>query len=45
MFMNISIVLLIIKKPVDNLKAEDFFRNLKNKCPSYEELEQTKRIN
>ena len=29
------------KKPVDNLKKEDFFSKLKNKCPDDEELERT----
>ena len=27
------------QKPVDNLKKEDFFRKLKNKCPGDEEIE------
>ena len=29
------------QKPVDNLKKEDFFSKLKNKCPDYEEIERT----
>ena len=29
------------KKPVDNLKKEDFFSKLKNKCPDDEEIERT----
>ena len=32
------------KKPVDNLKKEDFFSKLKNKCPDDEEIERTKEI-
>ena len=32
------------KKPVDNLKKEDFFSKLKNECPDNEEIEQTKEI-
>ena len=32
------------KKPVDNLKKEDFFSKLKNKCPYDEEKERTKEI-
>ena len=32
------------QKPVHNLKKEDFFSNLKNKCPDDEEIEQTKEI-
>ena len=30
------------QKPVDNLRKEDFFGELENKCP--EEIERTKRI-
>ena len=30
------------QKPVDNLKKEDFFNKLKNKCPDNEEIEKTK---
>ena len=30
------------QKPVDNLKKEDIFSNLKNKCPDDEEIERTK---
>ena len=30
------------QKPVDNLKNEDFFSKLKNKCPDNEEIEQLK---
>ena len=30
------------QKPVDNLKKEDFFSKLKNKCPDKEEIERTK---
>ena len=29
------------QKPVDNLKKEDFFSKLKNKCPDDEEIERT----
>ena len=29
------------QKPVDNLKKEDFFSSLKNKCPDDEEIERT----
>ena len=32
------------KNPVDNLKKEDFFSKLKNKCPDDEEIERTKEI-
>ena len=32
------------QKPVDNLKTEDFFRELKNKCPDDEQTERTKEI-
>ena len=32
------------QKPVDNLKKEDFFSKLKNKCPDDEEIERTKGI-
>ena len=32
------------KKPYDNLKKEDFFSKLKNKCPDDEEIERTKEI-
>ena len=32
------------QKSVDNLKKEDFFSNLKNKCPDDEEIERTKEI-
>ena len=32
------------KIPVDNLKKEDFFSKLKNKCPDDEEIERTKDI-
>ena len=32
------------QKPVDNLKKEDFFSKLKNKCPDGEEIERTKEI-
>ena len=32
------------QKPVDNLKKEDFFSKLKNKCPDDEEKERTKEI-
>ena len=32
------------QKPVDNFKKEDFFSNLKNKCPDDEEIERTKKI-
>ena len=32
------------KKPVDNLKKEDFFSKLKNKCPDDDEIERTKEI-
>ena len=32
------------KKPVDNLKKEDFFSKLKNKCPDDDEVEKTKEI-
>ena len=32
------------QKPVDNFKKEDFFSNLKNKCPDDEEIERTKDI-
>ena len=30
------------QKPVDNSKKEDFFSNLKNKCPDDEEIDRTK---
>ena len=32
------------QKPVDNLKKEDFFSKLKNKCPDDEEIQRTKDI-
>ena len=32
------------QKPVNNLKKEDFFSKLKNKCPDDEEIERTKEI-
>ena len=32
------------QKPVDNLKKEDFFSKIKNKCPDDEEIEKTKYI-
>ena len=32
------------KKPVHNLKKEDFFSKLKNKCPDNEEIQRTKEI-
>ena len=32
------------KKPVDNLKTEDFFSKLKNECPSCDEMQGTKEI-
>ena len=32
------------EKPVDNLKKEDFFSKLKNKCPDDEEIQRTKDI-
>ena len=32
------------KKPVDNLKNEDFFSKLTNECPDDEEIERTKEI-
>ena len=32
------------QEPVDNLKKEDFFSKLKNKCPDDEEIERTKDI-
>ena len=32
------------QKPVDNLKKEDFFNKMKNKCPDDEETERTKVI-
>ena len=32
------------QKPVDNLKIEDFFSKLKNKCPDDEEIERTKQL-
>ena len=32
------------QKPVDNLKKEDFFSKLKDKCPDDEEIERTKEI-
>ena len=32
------------QKPVDNLKKEDFFSKLKNKCPDDDEIERTKEI-
>ena len=32
------------QKPVDNLKKEDFFSNLKSKCPDDEEIKRTKEI-
>ena len=32
------------QKPVDNLKKEDFFSKIKNKCPDDEEIERTKEI-
>ena len=33
------------QKPVDNLKKEDFFSKLKNKCPDDEEIQRTMDIN
>ena len=33
------------RKPVGNLKSEDSFSKLKNKCPSDERIERTKEIN
>ena len=35
---------MIFKKPVNNLKKEDFFSKLKNKSPDYEEIQRTKEI-
>ena len=32
------------KKPFNTLKKEDFFRNLKTKCPEDDEIERTKKI-
>ena len=32
------------QKPIDNLKEEDFFSKLKNKCPDDEEIERTEEI-
>ena len=32
------------QKPVDNLKEEDFFSKLKNKCPDDEEVERTEQV-
>ena len=32
------------KKPVDNLRKEDIFSKLKNKCPDDEEIQRTKKI-
>ena len=32
------------QKPVDNLKKEDFFTKLKNKCPDDDEIERTREI-
>ena len=32
------------QKPIDNLKKEDFFSKLKNKCPDDEKIERTKEI-
>ena len=32
------------KKPVDNLKKEDFLSKLKNKCPTDDEISRTKKI-
>ena len=32
------------QKPVDNLKKEDFFSKLENKCPDDEEIQRTKGI-
>ena len=32
------------KKPVDNMKKEDFFSKLKNQCPDDDEIERTKEI-
>ena len=32
------------QKPVHSLKKEDFFSMLKNKCPSDEETERTKKL-
>ena len=34
----------VYQKPVDNLKKEDFFSKLKNKCPDDEKMERTKEI-
>ena len=42
--MNISIVLMIIKKPVSNFKKEDFFSKLKKNYPDVEEIARTKEI-
>ena len=32
------------QKPVNNLKKEDFFSKLNNKCPDDEEIERTKKL-
>ena len=32
------------RKPVDNLRKEDFFSKLKNKCPDDDEIERSKKI-
>ena len=32
------------QKPVDNLRKENFFSKLKNKCPDDEEIERTKKL-
>ena len=40
--MTISKVLMIIKKPVDNLKKEKFFSNLKKDYPIAIKIERTK---
>ena len=42
--MNILIVLMIIKKPVDHLKKEDFFSKLKNDYPDDSDIERTREI-
>ena len=42
--MNISIVLMIIKKAVSSLKKEYFLSKLKNKCPDDDEIDRTQKI-
>ena len=42
--MNFSTLSVIIIKPSDSLKREDFLSKLKNDCPDDSEIERTKQI-